>query len=378
MGPLQGIRVIELVGLGPGPFVGMLLADMGAEVIAVDRIAKSEVPQLKVDIHRRGKKSIVLDLKQKRDKEILLTLCKSADAIYEGFRPGVVEKLGIGPEVCMAVNPKLVYGRMTGWGQDGPLSNVAGHDINYIALTGALHAIGLNGQVPTPPLNLVGDYGGGMFLAFGLVCAILNARQTGKGQVVDAAMVDGVNILMSLFHSLQASGMWQKKRNSNFLDGGAPYYRTYETSDGKYISLGAIEKPFMRVFVAKANLPEEVLEAHQDPQKWPAVNKTLTEAFLSKTQQQWCDLLEGSDACFAPVLPFWEAHEHPASLAREGFIKIDDVVQPAPAPRFSNTQCEVESIPKKPGEHTESILRSLGYDDNFIKAFQICQNADVA
>ncbi|WP_342806322.1 CaiB/BaiF CoA-transferase family protein [Alteromonas sp. M12] len=369
MGPLQGVRVIELVGLGPGPFVGMMLADMGAEVIAVDRISKSEAPQLKVDIHRRGKKSIILDLKQSRDKDILLMLCKSADAIFEGFRPGVAEKLGIGPDICMAVNPKLVYGRMTGWGQDGPLANVAGHDINYIALTGALHAIGFDGELPTPPLNLVGDYAGGMFLAFGMVCAILNARQTGNGQIVDAAMVDGVNTLMSLFHSLHASDMWRKERSSNFLDGGAPYYRVYKTSDDKYVSLGAIEKQFMRIFIEKAKLPDAVLEAHQDPKKWPIVSDILTKTFLTKTQKQWCDLLEGTDACFAPVLPFWEAAEHPANSKRQGFMTLDGVVQPSPAPRFSNTPCKVDLMLKKPGQHSKSILRSLGFDDSFINAF---------
>ncbi len=363
MGPLDGIRVIEMVGIGPGPFVGMMLADMGAEVIAVDRKTASEAPQLKIDIHRRGKRSVIINLKSEDGKAALLDLCKSADAIFEGFRPGVMENLGVGPDVCMAQNPKLVFGRMTGWGQTGPLSAAAGHDLNYIALTGALHAIGDKDAPPPPPLNLIGDYGGAMFMAFGLVSAILNTRATGKGQVIDVAMVDAVNSLMGMFHSGMASGIWAKQRESNFLDGGAPYYCCYETSDGKYVSLGAIEYPFMKEFVARSGAPESVLQGHKNPASWPAVREELTTFFKTRTLREWCDLLEGSDACFAPVIPVWEAHEHPHNKARENFVDIEGVLQPAPCPRYSRTHAEIRRAPVTAGEDSLAIFESLGYDE---------------
>ena len=375
MGPLSGLKIIELVGLGPGPFVGMLLADLGAEVIAVDRMGNSEAPQLAVDIHRRGKKSIVLDLKSATGKEVFFKLCQESAAVFEGFRPGVVEKLGIGPEACLEKNPSLVYGRMTGWGQTGPLAKSAGHDINYIALTGALHAMGFKNSVPTPPLNLIGDYAGGMFLALGLVSAILYAKNTGEGQVIDAAMVDGVNILMTLFHSFYASHMWGPERESNLLDGGAHFYRCYRTKDDKFISLGAIEKPFMKLFIEKAELSSDLIQAHNNPAQWPESSQELEQVFAARTQQQWCDLLENTDACFAPVIPFWEAPNHFHNIEREAFLTANDVVQPTPAPRFSKTQLDTNGIPVNAGADSEHILSELGYSEADIKKIIVDQTA---
>ena len=367
MGPLSGLKIIELVGLGPGPFVGMLLADLGAEVIAVDRVGSSEAPQLAIDIHRRGKKSIVLDLKSAAGKEILFKLCSESAAVFEGFRPGAVEKLGIGPEECLEQNPSLVYGRMTGWGQTGPLAKSAGHDINYIALTGALHAMGFKNSVPTPPLNLIGDYAGGMFLALGMVSAILHAKNTGEGQVIDAAMVDGVNILMTLFHSFYASNMWGPERESNLLDGGAHFYRCYRTKDNKFISLGAIEKPFMKLFIEKAELAPDFIQAHNNPTQWPELARELEQVFATRTQQQWCDLLENTDACFAPVMPFWEAPNHFHNIEREAFLTVNDVVQPTPAPRFSKTCLNTNGVPVDAGADSKNILTELGYSESDIQ-----------
>jgi alpha-methylacyl-CoA racemase len=369
-GPLAGLRIIELVGLGPGPFVGMMLADMGAEVIAIDRLGKSEAPQLCVDIHRRGKRSMILDLKSAEGKAVFLQLCAGAAAVFEGFRPGVMEKLGLGPEVCLQHNPALVYGRMTGWGQTGPLAPAAGHDINYLAITGALHAMGARDSAPVPPLNLVGDYAGGMFLAYGLVCAILSSKTSGAGQVIDAAMVDGVNVMMTLFHSLLASAMWNKERSSNFLDGGAPYYRCYVTRDDKFIALGAIERPFMQIFTEKSGASADLLQGHTHPHLWPQHGAALAALFRTRTQQAWCELLEGTDACFAPVIPFWEAHQHAHNIARGNFTVIDGVIQPSPAPRFSATPAAVTRGPVAPGADTHAILQALGYDPQAIEALQ--------
>ncbi|MBL4826525.1 MAG: CoA transferase, partial [Spongiibacteraceae bacterium] len=280
--------------------------------------------------------------------------------------PGVMEKLGLGPDQCWQKNPAIVYGRVTGWGQDGPLAHAAGHDINYLAITGALHAMGVKGAVPTPPLNLVGDYGAGLFLAFGLLCAILSSRQSGVGQIVDSAMVDGVNTLMSLFHSLSASDMWVKERSSNFLDGGAPYYRCYETQDEKFISLGAIERPFMRIFAEAVGIDEAVLNGHINPSLWPELSEQLETLFRQRSQHEWCKLLEGSDACFAPVIPFWEAHKHSHNRSRKNFITVDGLRQPAPAPRFSHTPAKVTQGPVKPGADTQTLLTELGYDEQQI------------
>ncbi len=366
-GPLAGVKIIEMVGIGPGPFVGMLLADMGADVIAIDRKHKSEVPQLKIDIHRRGKKSIILDLKSDSGKKIFMDLIEKSDAVFEGFRPGVMEKLDIGPDQCLKVNSSLVYGRMTGWGQDGPLAHYAGHDINYLSITGALHAMGAETNPPSPPLNIVGDYGAAMFLALGIVCGIFHSRNTGVGQVIDSSMVEGVNVLMSLFHSFNANGMWNKQREHNFLDGGAHYYRCYETSDGKYISLGAIERSFMKLFIELTDLDSEILAAHAQPELWPENVAKLEQVFKQKTQLEWCELLEKTDCCFSPVIPFWEAKNHFHNVARGSFVEVDGVSQPLPAPRFSKTTARKCSVPSRAGQHTQEILNQLGYDQNEIK-----------
>lgn len=361
MGPLQGIRIVEIVGIGPGPFTGMMLADMGAEIIVIDRYESTPM-ELKVDINRRGKKSLIVDLKSGQGREVFFKLVASADGLFEGFRPGVMEKLGLGPEDCFKHNPGLVYGRMTGWGQDGPLARTAGHDINYIALAGALHGIGSADRAPAVPLNLVGDYGGGgMMLAFGMVCGLLEARKSGKGQVIDASMVEGASVLMSFFHSLMANEMWAPEREANLLDGGAHFYGCYETSDGKYISIGAIEPAFIQTLVEKAGLDPGILQHHMTPHEWAGLKTEFMALFKTRSQQEWCELLEGTDACFAPVLPFWEAHEHPHNRARNSFIEIDGLVQPAPTPRFGRTQAEVTRGPVSPGADSQSILVSLGY-----------------
>ncbi|NJN51725.1 MAG: CoA transferase, partial [Gammaproteobacteria bacterium] len=301
MGPLQGYRIVELAGIGPGPFCGMMLSDMGAEVIRVDRMAKGTGRPK--DVLARNRKSIAVDLKNPKGIELVLDIVASADALFEGFRPGVTERLGLGPDACLARNPKLVYGRMTGWGQDGPLAAAAGHDINYIALTGALHAIGRAGERPVPPLNLVGDFGGGgMLLAFGMVCALLETQRSGKGQVIDAAMVDGAAALMAMFYTFSAAGAFTDKRGTNLLDGGAHFYDTYETSDGKHICIGSIEPQFYALLVEKAGLDKVKFAAQMDPTRWAGYKDELTRVFKQKTQAQWCTIMEGTDVCFAPVL----------------------------------------------------------------------------
>ncbi|MBD3648280.1 MAG: CoA transferase [Pseudomonadales bacterium] len=361
MGPLSGIRVIELAGIGPGPFCGMLLADMGAEVIRVDRPGGQRRAQ---DVLTRGRKSIAIDLKTPEGREVVLKLCEGADALFEGFRPGVTERLGLGPEECMKRNPKLVYGRMTGWGQDGPLANAAGHDINYIALAGALHAMGPKDSKPFPPLNLVGDFGGGgMVLAFGLVCAILEATRSGKGQVVDTAMVDGAATLMAMFFTMHAAGAFRTERGSNLLDGGAHFYDTYETSDGKYISVGSIEPQFYSLLIEKAGLDAEVFSAQMDQSRWPEYKKTMTEVFRTKSRDEWCEIMEGTDVCFAPVLSLDEVAEHPHNRARGTFVEQEGVVQPAPAPRFSRTGPALSGGSRIPGEDTRDCLVQAGYPE---------------
>ncbi|MEM7219236.1 MAG: CaiB/BaiF CoA-transferase family protein [Pseudomonadota bacterium] len=360
MGPLAGYRIIELAGIGPGPFCGMMLSDMGAEVIRVDRIVDN--PRPSKDVLARNRKSIAVDLKQPTGVETVLRLVESADGLFEGFRPGVTERLGLGPEDCMARNPKLVYGRMTGWGQSGPMAQAAGHDINYIALSGALHAIGRAGERPVPPLNLVGDFGGGgMLLAFGMVCAMLEAQKSGAGQVVDAAMIDGAASLMSMFFSMRAQGVFTENRGSNLLDGAAHFYDTYETSDGKYISLGSIEPQFYALLVEKGDLDAAQFAPQMDASKWPELKAELTRVFKTRTRDEWCEIMEGSDVCFAPVLSIWEAPEHPHNQARDGYLTIDDVVQPAPAPRFSRTETATPSAPRPPGSDSEQVLLDAGF-----------------
>ena len=366
MGPLSGTKIIELAGIGPGPFCGMLLSDMGAEVIRVDRaVAQKGRPR---DVLTRGRKSIAVDLKSEAGKDVILKLCESSDALFEGFRPGVTERLGIGPDQCMARNEKLVYGRMTGWGQEGPMSQAAGHDINYIALIGALHAIGETGGKPVPPLNLVGDFGGGgMVLAFGLVCALLEATRSGKGQVVDTAMVDGAAALMAMFFTMQAGGAFSMDRGTNLLDGGAHFYGTYETSDAKYISLGSIEPQFYSLLVEKAGLDPDKFSAQMDSSKWGEFKAELTNVFKTKTRDEWCDIMEGSDVCFAPVLALDEVHKHPHNIARNSFIDIDGVIQPAPAPRFSRSEVAVSHGSRLAGEDSIVVLQEAGLGDAEIK-----------
>jgi len=357
VGPLKGFKVIEVSGIGPGPFCGMLLADMGADVVCIDRAGEPKLAP-ETDCARRGKRSVILDLRSPDGRETFLRLIAKADALFEGFRPGVMEKLGFGPDQCLEVNPRLVYGRMTGWGQSGPLSQAAGHDINYISLTGALYAIGRAGEKPVPPLNLLGDFGGGaMFLAFGMVCALLEAQKSGKGQVVDAAMTDGSALLMAMVHSFDAQRQWHPDRGNNLLDGGAHFYDVYETSDGKFISIGSIEPHFYALLVEKAGLDAEEFADQYDTRRWPELKRKLEAVFRTRSREEWCELMEGSDVCFAPVLDIHEAPEHPHNRARQTYIEIGGMTQPAPAPRFSRTSPEVGFGPREPGsDNGESLL----------------------
>lgn len=360
MGPLTGFRIIELAGIGPGPFCGMMLSDMGAEVIRVERPGNAtSAPK---DVLARNRRSIALDLKQPAGVETVLRLVETADALFEGFRPGVTERLGLGPEECLARNPRLVYGRMTGWGQEGPMANAAGHDINYIGLAGALHAIGRPGERPVPPLNLVGDFGGGgMLLAYGLVCGMLEAQKSGSGQVVDAAMVDGTAALMAMFFSMAAGGAFTDQRGTNMLDGGAHFYDTYATSDGEHICIGSIEPQFYALLMEKAELDPEVFGAQMDAGRWPDMKAQLAEIFRQKTRSEWCEIMEGTDVCFAPVLSIFEAPEHPHNKARNSFMEVDGVMQQAPAPRFSRTQPEISHGARVPGEDTRAVLADYGF-----------------
>lgn len=369
MGPLAGLRVVELQGLGPAPYCGMLLADMGAEVISVTRPgAESGGPG---QIGERGKRSIALNLKTSEATEMVLRLCEGADALIEGFRPGVMERLGLGPAECHARNPKLVYGRMTGWGQSGPLATAAGHDINYIALSGALHAIGRPGGRPVPPLNLVGDFGGGgMLLAFGVMCALFEAGRSGQGQVVDAAMVEGAASLMTMMYGLRAQGQWRDERGANLLDGGSPFYDTYETRDERHIAIGPLEPPFFRELIDRLGLPSELADRQYTATQWPELRRTLAETFRRKTRDEWCELLEGTDVCFAPVLSMGEAPAHPHNQARGSFVTIDGVVQPGPVPKFARTAPAVPKAPAAPGADTAAVLAELGYDAAAVAALR--------
>jgi len=372
MGPLQGVKIIEIAGIGPGPFCAMMLADMGADVVRVDRrgpAAGRVTPRH--DVLNRGRRSIALDLKKPEGVGAVLTLVERADALFEGFRPGVMERLGLGPEACLARNPRLVYGRMTGWGQEGPLAQAAGHDINYIGLSSALHAIGRSSGKPVPPLNLVGDFGGGgLMLAFGLVCALLEAGKSGRGQVVDAAMVDGSAVLMSMFYGLRAVGMWNDRRGENFLDTGSHFYDTYETKDGKFVGIGAIEPQFYALLLKHTGIDDPAWKAQMDRKKWPEFKARLTEIFKSKTRDEWCEIMEGTDVCFAPVLSMEEAYLHPHNQARGTFVEENGVLQPAPAPRFSRTRPEIQGPPPIPGQHTEEVLREAGLAAKEIEALK--------
>jgi alpha-methylacyl-CoA racemase len=363
-GPLQGIRIVEMAGIGPGPFATMMLADMGAEVIRVDRKPSkpgAPLPPLSVD---RGRKCIALDLKQPSAAEIVLRLVEKADALIEGFRPGVMERLGLGPEVCLARNPRLVFGRMTGWGQTGPLSAAAGHDINYIAITGVLHAMGRADRPPTPPLHLVGDLaGGGMMMAFGIACGLIEAKRSGKGQVIDAAISDGVATLTGLYHSMMALGGWRNTREDNLLDGGAHFYGCYACADGRFVSIGSIEPQFYALLLEKCGITDPAFQAQNDPRGWPALREKLAALFLTKTRDEWCALMEGTDVCFAPVLDWKEAPNYAHHRARGTYTTVDGMLQPAPSPRFSRTPGTIGPLPRTADQDNDAILRDAGFAD---------------
>ena len=366
MGPLTGLKIVEVAGIGPAPFAAMMLSDMGADVIRVDRLENSlggdpDAPP--ADIFNRGRRSIALNLKSEGGLQTLLQLIAQADALMEGFRPGVAERLGFGPDVCKEINPKLVYGRMTGWGQDGPYASTAGHDINYIALAGVLAHLGREGEKPTPPINLVGDFGGGgMLLAFGLVCALLEAGRSGEGQVVDAAMVDGSASLMTMVWGFKAMGMWSDDRGTNLLDTATHFYDTYECADGNFVSIGSIEPQFYAELLRRTNLEQvytdlgEPMPTQMDKAKWPEMKAHLAAIFATKTRQEWSSLLEGTDICFAPVLTMDEAAQHPHNIHRKTFVDVAGITQPAPSPRFDRTPGEIQRPPSHPGQHTDEIL----------------------
>ena len=360
-GPLKGVKVVEFAGIGPGPFCGMLLSDLGADVVRIDRKGPGRASP--ADITARGRRSIALDLKKPEAVETCLRLIDEAEIIFEGFRPGVMERLGLGPEVALKRNPKLVYGRMTGWGQTGPLAQAAGHDINYIAISGALHAIGL-GDKPVPPLNLVGDFGGGaLYLAFGLLAALTHARATGQGQEVDTAMTDGAASLMSMFYGMKAMGVWNGDRRANLLDGGAHFYDTYACSDGKWIALGSIEPQFYALLLEKAGLSDPAFGAQMDRSAWPDLKAKLAAVIAQKTRAEWTAIMEGTDICFGPVMDLDEAPLHPHNVARETFVTVSGVVQPAPAPRFSVTPGQIQGPPPAIGANTETALADWGLTD---------------
>ncbi len=369
MGPLHGTRIVEIAGIGPCPFAAMVLADLGADVVRVGRpgggLFGSDHP---TDLLNRGKRCICVDLKAPGGTAVVLRLLERADAIVEGFRPGVMEKLGLGPDVCRSHNPRLVYGRMTGWGQDGPMAQAAGHDINYISLAGALHPLGRDGEKPAIPLNLIGDFGGGgLVLALGVLAALFEARGSGEGQIVDAAMVDGAALLMASIYGAHQTGFWSDERGTNMLDSGAHFYEVYETSDGKYVSVGAIEPQFYAALLDRLGLADEELAGQMDRSQWPALKARLAGIFKTKSRDEWCEIFEGSDACFAPVLKMSEVHEHPHNRARGTFVDRNGARQPRPAPRFSRTPGEIGLAPAEDGAHTDEILREVGYAEGEIR-----------
>lgn len=367
-GPLTGLKIVEFAGIGPGPFCGMLLSDLGADVVRIDR--KGQGRGAPSDITSRGRRSVALDLKKPEAVEACLKLMDAADAIIEGFRPGVMERLGLGPEVALKRNPKLVFGRMTGWGQTGPYAQAAGHDMNYIAITGALHAIGTDDK-PVPPLNLVGDFGGGaLYLAFGLLAGVIQARETGKGQVIDCAMSDGAASLMAMFYGFKAAGMWKEQRRSNMLDGGAHFYDTYQCRDGKWVSIGSIEPQFYALLLEKTGIDDPEFQKQHDRSAWPALREKLADVIAQKTRDEWTEIMGGTDVCFAPVLDLDEAPKHPHNAARETFVTLEGVVQPAPAPRFSATPGKIQGPPPAIGAHDREALSEWGFSDAEIGALQ--------
>jgi alpha-methylacyl-CoA racemase len=369
MGPLTGFKVLEMAAIGPAPFCGMMLADLGAEIIRIDR--KGSKPKHDNNPVNRGRRSLALDLKQPGAAEVVLRLVEQADVLIEGFRPGVMERLGLGPDTCLERRPTLIYGRMTGWGQTGPLAQAAGHDINYIALTGVLHSLAVNNSVPVPPLNLVGDYGGGgMLLTTGVLAALLERGRSGKGQVVDAAMTDGSASLMSLFYGLKAAGAWRGQPGTNLLDGGAHFYGCYQCADGLFISIGPIEPQFYAELLQRCNITDDTFQQQMNPDQWPGLKIKLKTIFASRTRAQWCQLLEGTDVCFAPVLSLDEAPEHPHNKARGSFTKFNGVVQPSPAPRFSRTPGKLHHPPPDYGQHSMDILTEHGFSVDDIRKLQ--------
>ncbi|HYC00181.1 MAG TPA: CaiB/BaiF CoA-transferase family protein [Candidatus Limnocylindrales bacterium] len=373
-GPLAGVRVLEVAAIGPVPFAGMILSDLGADVVRIDRTRPdpaSTWSDPRMDVLGRGRRSLALDLKTTQGAEVLLRLAGNADVLLEGFRPGVAERLGIGPDACLQRNPRLVYGRMTGWGQQGPLSAAAGHDINYIALTGALHAVGGEGAPPSPPLNLVGDFGGGaLYLVVGVLSALIERQRSGKGDVIDAAMIDGAASLMSIFYVMEQIGFWRDERATNFLDGGAHFYGTYETSDGRYVAIGAIEPRFYDELLARLGIDGADLPAQHDRDGWKQARARLAAVFRTRTRAQWCELLEGTDACFAPVLSIGEAATHPHLRERGTILDVGGVRQPAPAPRFARSACERPQIAPRPGADTAAVLREGGFSAGEIDALR--------
>jgi alpha-methylacyl-CoA racemase len=375
-GPLSGIKVLELAGIGPGPFCGMMLADMGADVLRIERVAPADLGlplEPAFDVISRGRRSIGLDLKHAEAAGIVLMLLERADVLIEPFRPGVAERLGLSPEASLARNPRLVYARVTGWGQDGPLANAAGHDINYIAISGALHAIGRRDEAPVPPLNLIGDYGGGaMYLAFGIACALVERNLSGRGQVIDAAMCDGAASLMSMFYGRLAAGLWRDDRGANAIDGGAPWYSVYETADQEFVAIGAIESRFFANLIDCLGLDRTTLPAQHDRQRWPELRARLAAAFKQKTRDQWCETLAGHDVCFAPVLSLTEAPEHPHNRARATFAERNGLVQPSPAPRFSRTPGNIARSAPRCGEGGAAALAEWGFDAAQIAALRAC------
>ena len=373
-GPLEGVRIVELAGIGPGPYTCMLLADAGADVLRIDR-ATGSPPSPGAgphwDLLNRSRRSVAVDLKNPQGVELVLDLVEQADGLVEGWRPGVAERLGLGPETCLERNPRLVYGRMTGWGQDGPLALSAGHDIGYIALSGALWSVGRAGERPVPPINLVGDFGGGgMLLAFGLMAALVNAQRTGLGQVVDAAMVDGAASLMTMTFAFRQLGMWSEERGVNVLDTGSHFYEVYDTADGKYFAIGAIEPQFYAELLEVLGLTGEDLPPQQDRTQWPAMKERFAAIFKTRTRDEWAARFEGTDACGAPVLSPWEAHTHPHNVARRTFVEVEGVVQPGPAPRFSRTPSTVQNPPPAAGADTDKALVAWGVEDSRIEALR--------
>ncbi len=370
MGPLEGIKVLEIASIGPGPFCSMMLSDLGAQVIRIDRKELVGTGDSRISLNR-GRKSLALDLKQPEAIETVLRMVETADMLVEGFRPGVMERLGLGPETCLSRNPRLIFGRMTGWGQTGPMAQAAGHDINYISLAGALHAMGHEDQAPTPPLNLVGDFGGGaMYLLAGLLAAYIEAQKSGQGQVVDAAMTDGTASLLTAFFGLRALGRWTDQRASNYLDGGAHYYGCYTCSDGKFISIGSIEPKFYALLLDKLDIEDDEFQAQNERDCWSTLRGKLETLFLTRTRDDWCAILENTDVCFAPVLSMAEAPGHPHNIARKTFVEVDGVTQPAPAPRFSRTQGEIQGPAARVGEHSEEVLKEWGFGDQEIAALR--------